>query len=217
MPYELKIKITTPLMTGVLLTVALAAVAVGVYYDKVKMTDFAILMANLVGPIIAVQIQAGREEQRSNQQQGEKKESEVRERQLLIFRHMITFRSTPLNQYFIQAWSLVPLDFHGVSPVISAWKHYFSCVNKTPPEVVSIEATSDARVELLRVMGEHLGYHFSAQELKYEAYLAQAHVDEMTQRAEIFSEVHKILTDKKALPVLNIYPNNHIPNSNLPP
>lgn len=204
MAYEIRIRLDQPLITAALVFVFCSFAGVGVYFDKIKASDIAIIIATIMGPVVAVQIQAFREERRKSLEDERVRIAEVQTRQKWAFRQMMAYRSNPIDYNFIQAFCVVPLDFQGNDKVIAAWKSYFAHLgsNYAPDDTVANEKTNDLRADLLLAMGVSLGYSFTTQELKNESYMPKGHVDLGKVQAEILNNLHAILSDKKALTVL---------------
>jgi hypothetical protein len=202
MSYEIKIKLDQPKITLAIVVSILGGLACAIYYDKVKIADVAIILATLLGPIFAVQIQVFREARRALIQEETEKIKIIRERQHLVFRQMMAYRANPLDKNFVQAFNVIRMDFQTSPEVVTAWKALFKNLSTKQMEGPEHnEARNDLRADLLLKMSNVLNYDFTIQELKNEGYLAQAHLDELNMRAVILKNMHDILTDKKSFPI----------------
>lgn len=203
MSYEIKIKIDQPKIVVIISVLIIIAAGIGLYTEKLKVNDLAIVFATILGPIFAIQIQSFREGvQRSIRTEHEKNEEKL-QRQRLAFRQMMAYRANPLDSMFVQALNVIPVDFQGVESVVNAWKLYFGqlCKNKNEDPNWD-EHSNDFRAQLLGSMATHLGYSFTTQELKDERYFAQAHLDDMVMKAEILKGAHRIFANDYPFTVL---------------
>lgn len=203
MSYEIKIKINQPKIALIISILIIISAGLGLYFEKLKANDLAIMFATILGPIFAIQIQSFRENiQRSVSAAHEKNEEQL-QRQRLAFRQMMAYRANPLDSMFVQALNVIPVDFQGVESVVNAWKLYFGqlCKNKNEDPNWD-ERSNDFRAQLLGAMATHLGYSFTTQELKNERYFAQAHLDDMVMKAEILKGVHQVFAKNYPFTVL---------------
>lgn len=193
---EIKINISGLWVVALLVLFILSLSAMCTYFGLIRSSDFIIVVATLLGPILAVQIQVIREQLQSKTYTEIHKKQEAESRQLLAFRQMMAFRANPLDPLFVQALNIVPVDFKGVALVENAWKKYFQqlCIRQNTQDNW-IELCNDRRCELLAAMASHLGYEFSLQELKDEKYMAEGVVSEMTMKSEILSGLHNMIVN----------------------
>ncbi|EPO8465469.1 DUF6680 family protein [Yersinia enterocolitica] len=202
----MEIKINIGGLTAILLLVIsiLALAGFLAYRDIIRGSDFIIVIATLLGPILAVQIQALRERIQRKQNEEDYKKNEVLSRQRLAFRQMMAYRANPTDPFFVQALNIVPVDFKGISTVETSWKNYFQHLCTKQEENPNwIELSNDRRCELLASMAKHLGYEFSLQELKDEKYMSEGYFNEMVMKSEIIKGAHKMITEGYPLTVLS--------------
>jgi len=188
---EIRIRIDQPVVIVASIAALCGAAIAALYYNFVKANDFGVIIATIVGPVIAVQIQAWREERKVAIAAQQSKEGEIRFRQLAVFRQMMAHRSNPVDANFVQAYNIVPVDFQGIDAVTGAWKNYFAALDPNLP--ASAEVRNDRRAALLQEMATHLGYTFTLDELKRESYLAQGLADQMRINEETSRAMHSIL------------------------
>ncbi len=208
--WEIHISIEKSLMTlltFVLLLTVVLVIAAGWHFEVLKPNDAAICFATLLGPILAVQIQAWRESVRSSMAVAEKATSEQRGLQRVVFRQMMVYRSQPLDPLFTQAVNAIPLDFQNVPAVMSAWKTYFDHLSPTTMQSNTTQASTwqekcnDYRANLLVAMGKHLGYEFTVAQVKDEAYLASGQVTLQETQARISIGLIEVMEGKRPLQV----------------
>ena len=203
MSYEIKIKIDQPKIAIIISVLIILATGYGLYTDKLKANDLAIVFATILGPIFAIQIQSFREGIQRTVRAEQEKNQEKLQRQGLAFRQMMAYRANPLDSMFVQALNVIPVDFQGVESVVNAWKLYFGqlCKNKSEDPNWD-EHSNDFRAQLLGAMAAHLGYSFTIQELKDERYFAQAHLDEIVMKSQILQGAHRIFANNYPFTVL---------------
>ncbi|EPC7928236.1 DUF6680 family protein [Yersinia enterocolitica] len=202
----MEIKINVGGLTVILLLILSIFVVAGylAYRDIIRGSDFIIVVATLLGPILAVQIQAFREKTQRKQTEEDFKKNEILSRQRLGFRQMMAYRANPIDPLFVQALNIVPVDFKGINTVEVAWKKYFEHLcSKVENQSIWDETCNDRRCALLAAMANHLGYDFSLEELKNEKYMAVGYFNEMLMKSEIIKGVHKMVVDGYPLTVLS--------------
>ncbi|WP_410695811.1 DUF6680 family protein [Citrobacter freundii] len=199
---EIKINFTGFSVVAFFILLILGCAGALTYFGLIESNDFIVVVATLLAPILAVQIQVLREQITSKKNEERHKKQEAESRQLLAFRQMMAYRANPLDPFFIQALNIIPVDFKGVEIVEVAWKKYFEqlCVRANSQENW-VELCNDRRCELLAAMAKYLGYEFSLQELKDEKYMAEGIVNEMNMKAEILKGMHDIVVNKYPLTV----------------
>ncbi len=136
-------------------------------------TNALIIIAMLVSPVLAVQVQKWIESQKEKQA-----------RRMNIFRTLMTTRFNPLATEFVQALNMIDVEFYDNKQITESWKLMLDNLQNYPkdddPEhsvklTSSIEKSKDLLMDLLSVMGESLGYHFDKVHLKREGYFPVYH------------------------------------------
>jgi hypothetical protein len=133
--------------------------------------DIAIVIAALLGPILAVQIDKLLEARR-----------ERKNRRVEIFRRLMVTRATALSPEHVQALNAVPLEFYGKSgqlhEIVVAWRVY---LDNFDPKLTADASWNTRRLDLLAAllgkMAKYLGYDFDPVALKNEVYSPVAHGD----------------------------------------
>jgi len=167
--------------------------------------DWLMIVAVLLAPLIAVQVQKYLELVR-----------ERRHRKLGIFHTLMATRAARTSLAHVEALNRIDLEFHGrkfrqhvfQSPaeraVCDAWKVYRDHLN-TPCEQSELSTWArrgdEQFADLLHHMGKSLGYDFDKVELRKGIYFPKAHGDEQLYQfvaREWFTDVVK---GKKAIPI----------------
>ena len=161
----------------------------------IKISDVAIVIATLVGPILAVQAQKWLERGR-----------EIKQRRAWIFRTLMATRATNLSQAHVEALNAIPIEFYGKSTklkeIINAWKAYLAHLGQgsTATEVWSAKR-EDLLVDLLHLMAEYLGYDFNRVEISKEVYSPQGHAQIESDQEIIRKGLAGILSGKVPFPM----------------
>lgn len=129
------------------------------------------LLAIILGPILAVQIQKLLERQK-----------EEKQRKLDVFKTLMATRGNVLSHYHVEALNRIDLEFSGndkYEAVISAWKEYFDNLSIKLETNEQIAVWTNNNVELLAnllfEMGKVLGYNFDRALIKRNWYSPVAH------------------------------------------
>lgn len=157
---------------------------------------FAILavFATFVSPIIAVQIQKHLDNQNAK-----------RDRKIKIFKTLMVTRASILDYQHVQAINEIPIEFDKKNKkeegIIDNWKAYLDHLNSYAQETNWSMKQRDLLIELLFVMGTHLGYPINKTELKNEIYLPMGHVDVVGENIEIRKLISALLKGQITLKV----------------
>ena len=173
----------------------------------VKVTDVAIGVATLLGPILAVQAQRIVDLARQRH-----------EARLRVFGILMTTRATPTSGQHVEALNAIALVFHPqwwemraarrrLNAIDEAWRtllHHFGVDQAGFTEAQSvrwIEKRQTLETELLKQMGAHLGYKIAALDYETQIYFPLAHGNELSENAAIRTGLVKILAGEDAIPV----------------
>ena len=136
-----------------------------------KLTDFLMILAVLLAPLVAVQVQKRLEVFR-----------EVRGRKLWIFKTLMATRAATVSPEHVQALNMIDLEFREkrFKNVTTAWKTYLDHLNSYPKEDEKRQPLwGERRVDLLTAllleMGRSLGYEFDEVHVKKGIYAPEAH------------------------------------------
>jgi hypothetical protein len=157
--------------------------------------DVSVVIATLVGPILAVQAQKWLEPRRERDQ-----------RQRWVFRTLMATRATKLAPSHVEALNAVPVEFYGKSEplraILEAWKIYMDHLNaNATPDQAWSDRGDDLFVALLRSMATFLGYRFDPVALRREVYFPRGHAQIETDQTAIRQGVASLLRGEKALPM----------------
>lgn len=124
-----------------------------------NISDWMIILATLVGPILAVQAQKFLERSR-----------EGRLRRLSIFRTLMATRANVISPSHVEALNAIAIEFYGTKlafkAVVDAWKDYLDHLNKDTIEIaIWDQKRRDLFVELISRMAPTVGYKFSKLEI----------------------------------------------------
>lgn len=133
--------------------------------------DWLMILAVVLAPLIAVQVQKYLEHYR-----------EDKGRKLNVFKTLMATRAATVAGEHVQALNMIDLEFQGkkYKKVTDAWKNYLDHLNHYPKEdekqqPVWGERRVDLLAKLLQEMGKSLGYHFDDVHVKRGIYAPQAH------------------------------------------
>jgi len=139
-------------------------------------SDWMIVCATLLGPIIAVQVQKAVEAAREGR--GQKR---------WVFHQLMTTRAAPLSPQHVQALNMIDLAFYGKGPrrkakeqrVIDLWKEHMDHLSDRALQDRDPDAwhdkLQDSHVNLLMSIADDVGYAFDRVQLRKGAYNPQAH------------------------------------------
>lgn len=138
---------------------------------NMTISDGLMLLAVLLAPLIAVQVQKWLEHHR-----------EIREKKLDIFKTLMATRASTILPSHVQALNMIDLEFNDkkYKDVKLAWKTYLDHLNSFPnddekAQPVWSSKMADLLAKLLQEMGKSLGYDFDEVHIKKGIYLPEAH------------------------------------------
>jgi hypothetical protein len=167
-------------------------------------SDWAIVTATLLGPILAVQAQKIIERWR-----------DIRRQKLWVFSTLMSTRAATLTPDHIKALNMIDLVFYGTrrfgrnrrsnseQAVLDKWKEYLD--ELTDPWIV--EANNEARIahrvdifmELLENIGADVGFKFDRVQLKKGAYQPVAHNTENAEQQRLRRAAIEVFAGTKSL------------------
>jgi hypothetical protein len=135
---------------------------------EIKSTDVLIILATLIGPVLAVQAQKWLERGR-----------EIKNGQLRVFKTLMATRAVNLSPAHVEALNAVPIEFYGKSSQLKTinikWKIYFEHLLLNVQTFANWEEKRrELLYDLLLVMSRHLEYDFDEIEIK-KVYAPQGH------------------------------------------
>lgn len=157
------------------------------------------LIAVLLGPIIAVQLQKYLERRR-----------EAHARKLALFRELMATRTTRLSPRHVEALNTIEIEFvqdkATDKPVLDAWRLYLDSLGNTPvepgPREAHFQKREDLFVDLLFEIGRYLGFKFDKVAIRRNAYSPIAHGEIEDDQRLIRKGVVELLSGKRALSTL---------------
>jgi hypothetical protein len=170
-------------------------------------SDWLMIIAVVLGPILAVQTQKLIE-----------KWKEARGRKLGIFKTLMATRGARLSPQHVQALNMIDLEFSSDNPkektVLDAWKAYLDHLYSVPRDFQdpSYQAkftlwdskSSEYLIALLSAMGKSAGFVFDEVQLKKGAYTPQGYVDFEMENSLIRKGTLEILYGRRSLPVKEV-------------
>jgi hypothetical protein len=165
--------------------------------DAVAITNIVLssltLLAIWFGPMKALQKQRQLDEDRDR-----------KDRQLKLFKALMTYRMTPMELPFIQALNLIDVEFDSDSEkgVRDAWRtllELFSSQEMAKPE--NQARSRDLTAQLLVEMGKSLKYDFDRDHLERSAYYPVGRGWIEQQELALRTQVLELLNGKRRLPI----------------
>jgi hypothetical protein len=164
-------------------------------------TDTFLILATFVGPIAAVQAQKWIERSR-----------ETRNRKLWIFHTLMSTRALRASSpEHVQALNSIDLVFNarkkGDKPIIDAWGEYLDHLNHYPDnsDAKAIQTWNikgeDFLIELLKKIGDRLGYSFTSVQLKRGIYYPRGHSDLISSQIALRDMIVKLSAGTWHFPV----------------
>lgn len=155
-------------------------------------SDWAIVIATLLGPVLAIQAQAFLERRRAE-----------KNRRLNVFYALMRTRATPIAPEAVNALNAVPLEFYKLPKIVEAYRAFIKHI--VSPQQPNPQGWADRRVDLLmdliHKIALEVGYKFSVAELKAEFYAPQGHRVIEEEQTVIRQGLVSILTGKAAFPM----------------
>jgi hypothetical protein len=167
----------------------------------ITIADALIILATLVGPIVAVQTQKWIERSR-----------EDRQRKVNIFNTLMATRGVKAaSGDHVKALNSIDIAFDRKNEkekkIISAWEEYLDHLNNFPASDDNVGQTTwntrqtDLLALLLKAIGDRLGYDFSIVQLKKGVYYPRGHQDEIMAGIALRKLVTEIANGQRALPL----------------
>lgn len=139
-------------------------------------SDWLVILAIIIAPILAVQIQKFIENKKEN-----------KTRKMQIFRTLMATRATPLYPQHVEALNMIDIEFFKNKKITEAWKVLLDNFANYPKDTKDknyqvqlnscMEKSSDLLVDLLYEMAKSLNYSFDKVHLKRGAYIPKGHAD----------------------------------------
>ncbi len=167
----------------------------------ITISDWLMILAVILGPVIAVQVQKYID-----------RKAEDRKRKLKVFSDLMTTRASTLAFQHVSALNMVGLEFNGkkYGKVVNAWKTYLDHLGSFPDEdegmqKVWAEKKNDQLSDLLYEMGESLGFDFDKVHIKKAGYIPKAYADQEDETNFIRRQLVDVFLNKKSIPMAVTY------------
>ncbi|MBX7153397.1 MAG: DUF6680 family protein [Candidatus Kapaibacterium sp.] len=167
-----------------------------------EIKDVIMIIAVLVGPIAAVQIQKFLEIKR-----------QIKERKLLIFKALMGTRTARVSVEHVQALNLIDIEFVETKDkkVRECWKMYNDHLNSPSPELQSwVDKSNELLIELLFEMSKSLGYSFDKVDIKNGAYSPVSHGNMDEEVTKIRKGLADVFSGVSAIPIEIKNPNDQL-------
>lgn len=163
-------------------------------------SDFIVVFAILVAPILAVTATRHSDEQK-----------ETRRRKLEIFKTLMATRAYRTSLDHVQALNRIDLEFGTRKPrekeVIDAWKQYLDHLGTDQSSSSDWDQRStDLFVNMLHAMGRVVGYDFDKTHIKNAAYAPIAHGTIEQEQKLLRQAFIQVLDGSRALPFYYVNP-----------
>jgi len=165
-----------------------------------NISDWLAILAILVAPIVALQIQKYIEDRK-----------EIRARKMQIFRTLMATRATRLDAKHIEALNMIDIEFFKNEKVTEKWKlllDNFANYPQDPNEknyeskLSSCAEKSDGLfVDLLSEMAKSLDYKFDEVHLKRNIYIPKGQADYMMSQEFIRRAFVEVLSGARSIPI----------------
>jgi hypothetical protein len=157
--------------------------------------DWLMIIAVLVGPIIAVQLIRYLDSQK-----------EVNERKIIIFKTLMATRAYNISWAHVEALNRIDLEFDRNNKkekaVIAAWKEYLDLLGNSSigAEQWTIKRI-DLLVELLYKMSQVLNYDFDKTHIKNSSYAPRVHGITEDEQIALRRGLLEVLEGKRQIPI----------------
>lgn len=178
-------------------------------------SDFLMICAVILAPLIAVQVDKYLEKKRNK-----------KERKLNVFKTLMATRGRVLDPRHVEALNMIDLEFDGEKSVTDAWKAYLDHLVNIPKyptsegeneeEKKSEKTIYDSQMatwggqsenflaDLLFTMGESLDYNFDKTHIKRSIYSPQGHADTENEQQLLRRASIELLMGRLTLPVKTV-------------
>jgi len=163
-------------------------------------SDWLVILAIVIAPILAVQIQKFIENTK-----------EIKVRKMNIFRTLMSTRATPLFPQHVEALNMIDIEFFNNKEITDAWKllldnfENYPQDTKDPNYLAKLDACSekskDLLADLLFEMAKSLNYTFDKVHLKRGAYIPKGHADYMLDQEFIRRAFVGVLSGQVPIPI----------------
>ena len=163
-------------------------------------SDWLIIGAIIIGPILAVQVQKIIENRK-----------EKKERKMRIFKTLMATRATPLSPYHVEALNMIDIEFYDNKKIKDEWKLLLDNFVNYPKDTKAddfktklnscSEKSKQLLTDLLYEMAKSLGYDFDKVHLMRGAYIPKGHADVELDQEFIRRSLVGVMLGKISIPI----------------
>ena len=150
---------------------------------------WAVVLATVVGPILAVQAQ-----------QFVSRLTDRRDRQRTLFRTLMNTRAATLSQEAVVAFNSIPIEFHRDKKIMPKWHNVLDHVNTRPVTDAWLQKRFDLYIDLLEAIARKLKYDFDTSALK-KVYSPEGHAKLESDQEVIRRGLVELLEGQRTLPM----------------
>ncbi|MCP0914018.1 hypothetical protein NKV53_06595 [Legionella sp. 27cVA30] len=159
------------------------------------LTSILTIIAILVGPIAAVQVQKLKE-----------RYSEKKNVKLNIFKTLMATRGARLSLDHVRALNMIDTEFYDEREITDAWKCYLDCLcqqhdNSEQALASWVKERDRLFVSLLGKMASSLKYHFDDVHLRQAVYTPKAYGQEEEYQYYVREGIKKIISGEQSISV----------------
>lgn len=163
--------------------------------SAITISDGLMILATALSPLIAVQVT-----------QILKSRSDKKERQIWIFKNLMSTRAQQLSPMHVQALNSISLEFSNgkirEKPILDIWQQYLDHLGaKEMDPKMWIQKKIELLVDLLYEMGRYLGYGFNKTEIKNGIYAPIGHEKTDSEFTEMRELMIAVLKGERQLPI----------------
>ena len=160
-----------------------------------ELADWLIVVAILLAPVVAVQVQWWVEQMR--EKHGNKNS---------IFETLMATRGARVSLEHVRALNMIDIEFSrkpskADQPVLKAWKIYRDHLNNRDDLTTWLARSEELFTTLLYEMGKALGHNFDEVQIKRGAYTPQAHDDYLLAQEEMREYLLGLAKGETSVPV----------------
>jgi hypothetical protein len=164
-----------------------------------SLSDFITVIAIVLAPLLAFLYQSKLDDRKL-----------INQRQLAIFRTLMTTRGAVLSFHHVEALNSIDVEFHGQERVVEAWRRYYNHLNQNASQNESVYAAWEEKqkellTDLLYEMAVTLKYDFDKSVIERASYSPMAHgyaeQESQTIRNSLAQLLPALLKKEYAVPV----------------
>ncbi len=164
-------------------------------YLGLKTSEWIMIAAIIVGPILAVLSQLGWQRRK-----------EKRDQKVWVFSQLMSLRALPLAPDYVRALNYIDVVFYKNAKVRERWKtllgHFASdAYKKAGEEQAAVDRARDLSAELMAEMAKDLGYEYDHTHIKENAYYPKAHGELESQTLQLLDKGTAVLDGKLSIKV----------------